>query len=97
MSDGYSGLLIGDISGVRGGWSDSISKLLSEVFIDSVQIPCAGEMVPLPTLSSTLVSMYTKHVSASYWYWPSTLSFWSGILSTGEISASSWYSILKQN
>ena len=38
--DCTSGLIIEDISGVGGGCSDSMFKLVSEVFIDSVKVPC---------------------------------------------------------
>ena len=62
--DCTSGPIIGDISGVRGGWSVSISELVSGVFIDSVKVPCAGEVGFSPTLSITCVRTCSKNASS---------------------------------
>ena len=76
--DCTSGLTIGDISGVGGGCSDSISELVSRVFIDSVKIQCVVEVGFSPTLSITCVRTCSKNISAPNQCWSSALGSRSG-------------------
>ena len=87
--DCTSGLKIRDISGIRGGCSDSISKSVSGVLIYSVKVLFAGEVGFSPSLSITCVRTCSKNISAPNQCWSSAPGSRSGNIGIGDTSASS--------